>query len=99
MLTQLLQAGKLDGIKALVFGQLVNCEPAAESRDPSRTSAIEAVGLAVRAFLERRGIPAVFNFPAGHGSPQITFPIGALVEVRAESDGPPKVVFLEAGAR
>lgn len=96
MFTQLLHARKLDGVKALVIGQMAHCDPPAEAKDPSRTSALDAIKSAIGAHLERAKIPAVYNFPAGHGMPQITFPIGAMVEVRAKAEKP-EVVFLEAG--
>jgi muramoyltetrapeptide carboxypeptidase len=99
MLTQLLHAGKLDRIKGLVFGQMTGCEPKADSRDPTKTSSRGAIELAVAAHLRARKIPAVLNFPAGHGMPQVTFPIGATVELRADDPKTPEVVFREAGTR
>ncbi|MBI3556619.1 MAG: LD-carboxypeptidase [Deltaproteobacteria bacterium] len=98
MLTQLLHAGKLDKLKGLVFGQMVHCEPTPESRDPMKTTALEAIKLAIGPYLKKKGIPAVLNFPAGHGMPQITFPIGAKVELQANPKNP-RVVFLEPGVR
>ncbi len=98
MLTQLLHAGKLDKIKGLVFGQMVNCEPSPESRDPMKTTSTEAIKLALGVFLKKNKIPAVLNFPAGHGMPQITFPIGAKVELQANPKTP-RVVFLESGVK
>ncbi|MBI3544597.1 MAG: LD-carboxypeptidase [Deltaproteobacteria bacterium] len=98
MLTQLLHAGKLDKVKGVVFGQMVGCEPGPESRDPNKTGALDALRLAVLPFLKKKGIPALFNFPAGHGMPQITFPIGTKVELRADPKKP-CLVFLEAGVK
>ncbi len=82
MLTQLLHAGKLDKIKGLVLGQLELCNAPELSKDPSQTSAIEALEQAILPFLKRKRIPVVYNFPAGHGSPQITFPIGAVANLK-----------------
>lgn len=89
MLTHLIHSGLLDRARGIVFGQMTDCGPPEE--------ALEAVRLAVGPYLAKRGIPAIYDFPAGHGKPQITFPIGAEVELDARAD--PIVRFLEAGAR
>ena len=98
MLTQLLHAGKFDKVKGVIFGQMVNCEPSPQTRDPMKTSSTDAIKLAIGPILKKNGIPAVLNFPAGHGMPQITFPIGVKVELAATAKNP-KVVFLEAGVK
>lgn len=98
MLTQLLDSGSLDKVRGIVFGQMHLCDPAPESRDPNKTSALEAIKLAIGPFLKKKKIPCVFNFPAGHGSPQLTFPLGVKVEIRANSKKP-EVVFLESGVK
>ena len=98
MLTQLLHAGKLDHVRGIVFGQMVHCDPAENSRDPNKTTAIEAIRLAIGRHISKQKIPVIYNFPAGHGMPQITFPIGVKVELRADISRP-EVVFLESGVR
>lgn len=96
MAVQLMHAGKLDGIAGLIIGQLPYCDPPPPDREPSQTTAIAALRSALEPFLRSRGIPTIFDFPAGHGSPQITFAIGAEVEIRAEANNP-EVELLESG--
>jgi muramoyltetrapeptide carboxypeptidase len=98
MLTQLLHAGKFDGVRGVVFGQMALCEPYPIEKDPDQTTALGAIRLALGAYLKKRRIPTIYDFPAGHGKPQITFPIGVKVKLVADQTKP-SVCFLEAGCR
>lgn len=95
MATQLAHSGLLDKIRGLIIGQLPHCQPPALDKDPSQTSAIAALLGALEPVLKARKIPTIYDFPAGHGNPQITFPIGAEIELRADPINP-EVEFLEA---
>lgn len=74
-LTQLRQAGALDGAVGLVVGELVQCE---ETRPEVRSaSALEVVA----AHAAELGLPAAARLPLGHGPAQHTVPLGATVTV------------------
>lgn len=96
MAIQLIHSGLLDGVQGLIVGQLPYCNPLSPDKDPSQTTGIQALRSALEPFLKSRGIPAIYDFPAGHGSPQITFPLGVEVELRA-FDKNPEVEFLDSG--
>ncbi|MEW6056159.1 MAG: LD-carboxypeptidase [Bdellovibrionota bacterium] len=98
MTTHLLHSGKLDQVRGIVFGQMAHCEPPELAKDSSQTKAIEAIEMALEPLLEKRQIPILYDFPAGHGKPQLTFPIGCEVELVADQ-ARPELVFLESGAR
>lgn len=67
MLTQLRQAGVLDGVAGIALGGWTECGEPAE----------------VRAVLDERlsglGVPVLAGLPVGHGAPQHTVPLGARV--------------------
>jgi muramoyltetrapeptide carboxypeptidase len=75
-LTQLDLAGHLDRVRGMVFGRCLRC--AAPQLDESmslRGVLAERVG--------RAGIPSFHGAPVGHGTGQITVPIGTLAELDA----------------
>ncbi|MDR3764730.1 MAG: LD-carboxypeptidase [Acidobacteriota bacterium] len=68
MLMQLLQAGKLAGVRGVIFGEMLNCQP------QGREEPLEAVILRILAPL---GLPVVFGFPSGHvARGNVTLPFG-----------------------
>nr|BFE80215.1 hypothetical protein GCM10020093_028160 [Planobispora longispora] len=70
MLTQLFQAGALDGAAGFALGSWVDCGdpyPVLEER------------------LAPLGVPVIGGLPVGHGTPQFTLPMGALGVIDAES--------------
>jgi muramoyltetrapeptide carboxypeptidase len=77
MLTQLTQAGVLEGVVAVVVGEMVRCRVprgAAWSLDD--------------VLLDRLGpleVPILAGFPAGHGRNEVVLPLGVEVEVDAET--------------
>jgi muramoyltetrapeptide carboxypeptidase len=75
MLTQLKTAGKLAGVRGLVFGKMIDCHPASGAGYGLEEVILEAIG-------DFEG-PVLFGLPAGHGGEQITLPFG----VEAELDG------------
>jgi muramoyltetrapeptide carboxypeptidase len=76
MLTQLRTAGKLDGVRGLIFGKMVNCFPASDSDYGLEAVILEAIG-------DFEG-PVLFGLPAGHGGEQLTLPFG--VEAKIDGD-------------
>ncbi len=73
MLTQLLHAGALDGVRAVVAGHFTECAepPGSGARDPA-PSAHEV--LAER--LATAGVPFAHGLPMGHVAPNFALPLG-----------------------
>jgi muramoyltetrapeptide carboxypeptidase len=79
MLLHLKRARKLDGIAALLIGEMTRLK---DNAVPFGTT-VEAMAL------ERLGaadIPVVANFPCGHGKRQMTLPIGANARLACTAD-------------
>lgn len=78
MLTQLRLAGKIKGVKGVVFGQMVACRP--RKRGPS---------FSVRDVLARFGqeasVPCFATFPSGHGAENVILPMGGRIALEAQS--------------
>ncbi len=82
LLTNLRQAGILDGVVAVVVGELVDCDWRDDRSDVPQTLSVEDV-------LERHigalGVPAIYGLPLGHGKHLVTVPLGVEVEVDADA--------------
>lgn len=92
MLRQLILAGKLDGVKAIVFGEMLDCtsEPHADS------GMLDAVILRV---LEQFDGPIGIGLRSGHVSREnVTLPFGLEAEVNLKEDAP-TLRLLEAAVR
>lgn len=96
MLVQLMHSGKLDKVRGIVFGKMLNCEP--PQRDASRTSVLDAIKNTIGDHARRKKIPVIYDFPAGHGSPQVTFAIGSTVVLHA-SEKRAALEFKDSGVR
>jgi muramoyltetrapeptide carboxypeptidase len=70
MLTHLKSAGKLRGIKGVIFGQMPGCD--------TEQGLLQEVILDVLKEVEG---PVLFNFPSGHGSRNLTIPLGVAVRI------------------
>jgi len=74
MLTSLLQSGSLEGVRALLLGHFTQAAAGVD-------------GVSVEAVLAERlgtlGVPVLSGVPAGHGSPNLSLPLGAEVSVDA----------------
>ena len=79
MLTQLCQAGRLEGVAGLLLGQFTGCVPRDATR-PSRTTREVLAELA-----GRLQVPVLAGLPAGHGPGRVTIPLGVQVEI--DGDG------------
>ncbi len=64
LLTQLTQAGALDGVRGFVFGTMHECGPADELRET------------ILARVESFGVPVGFGAPCGHGPVNRAVPLG-----------------------
>lgn len=71
-LTQLVLAGALAQVRAVVVGDLVRCEGPADGSHPSALAVISGR-------LERLGIPVLAGAPIGHGTRNRAVPLGAQV--------------------
>jgi muramoyltetrapeptide carboxypeptidase len=87
LLTQALQAGVFSGAKGILLGQFTDCGNPEELEWVFQNTLLP--------FCEKKRIPLVSGFPAGHGNPQLTFPVGARVRLHAGKE--PAAEFLEAG--
>src|SRR5919112_44999 len=82
MLTQLHNAGKLERVKAIVIGEMHDCE---ESRQPEpwlRSRSMEDV---FEHHLAPLGVPILHNLPLGHGKHLWTMPLGVEATVDADA--------------
>jgi len=69
MLTHLIHAGKLDGVRGLVFGEMLNC-----TQHQNQGYTLEEVIMDV---LDAYRIPILYGFPTGHASrPNVIVPFG-----------------------
>lgn len=86
MLQQLRAAGKFGSLAGVGVGYLINCS------DPKREhpTAEEVIEAAIAPL----GIPVVTDLPFGHGSPNMTWPVGIEAEINAKNG---EIVFLESG--
>jgi muramoyltetrapeptide carboxypeptidase len=90
-LNHLIDAGKLDNAKGLVFGTDVNLRGQTIPEYNESTLSIEEI---LDELIAPLGIPAIANVPVGHGKTKVTIPLG----VRARIDGAGKTLeILEAG--
>jgi len=77
MLMQLAQAGKLDGVRGFVFGEMLDCAP-----PKGETYTLQQVIMRV---LAPYNVPIVYGLKSGHvTSGNITLPIGVQAELEAE---------------
>jgi muramoyltetrapeptide carboxypeptidase len=75
MLTQLRQAGILDGVRGIVFGAMPDCGPADE------------VCETIADCLADLGVPIGFGAPVGHGPVNYAVPLGVAVRLRVAATG------------
>ena len=89
MLTQLLQAGRLERVSGIVIGECAGCGSAPNNPAfPYGNFSIEEV-FADR--LQPLGIPVIFGLGIGHGTYKATLPLG----VRATLDGDARTLTIE----
>ena len=77
MLTQLRLAGKLDGVRGVVFGEMLDCAP-----PKGETYTLQQVIMRVLAPYQ---VPIVYGLKSGHvSSGNVTLPIGVQAELEAQ---------------
>ena len=80
MLMQLKLAGKLEGVRGFVFGEMQDCDP------PARAD--YTLQQVIMRILGQYDVPVVFGLKSGHvSSGNLTLPIGVHAELVAESTG------------
>lgn len=77
-LSQLIAAGRLDGVAGIVVGEHTDCGP----KRPGPTLGLEQV---FRDCLAPLGVPTLYHLPVGHGRHLATLPLGARVRLDADA--------------
>ena len=80
-LLHLEQAGKLEGVRGVVVGELAGCEWHEWTSSP-RAKTLEEV---LEARLGGLGVPVLYGLPLGHGSSMATLPLGVEATVDADA--------------
>jgi muramoyltetrapeptide carboxypeptidase len=78
MVTHLRQAGKLDGVRAVVFGHLRRCDS-----DPPGL-----LGQVLRDVFRAAPFPVAMGLPAGHGDPNLPLLLGRMVRLDFNAGSP-----------
>ncbi len=81
MLTQLAHAGKLDGVRGVVVGDLEKCEWREDRPEWPRTKSLEDV---LEERLEPLGVPVLYKLPLGHGKHLAALPLGVTATLDAD---------------
>jgi muramoyltetrapeptide carboxypeptidase len=82
MLTQLQQAGKLDGVVGVVVGDMHQCDWSERRPEWPRTRSIEDV---LELQLESLGVPVLYKLPLGHGRHLAALPLGVTATLDADA--------------
>ncbi len=80
MLTQLRLAGKMEGVKGIVFGQMVACKPR------KGAASVPLMDVLAR-FAREIDVPCFATFPSGHGSENVILPMGGRITLEAQNGG------------
>lgn len=86
MLTQLINSGRLRGVRGIVLGDFTNCEAEEKSRSLDLTDIFQE--------LLPRDIPVIQGVHAGHGRDKITLPLGIRYRIDGRTAG---LIPLEQG--
>ena len=76
MLCHLKQAGKFKGVRGIVFGEMLNCQPSEKACGSFKEI--------LRDVFANSSFPILTNFPSGHGREMLTLPMG--VEARLDTE-------------
>ena len=77
MLRQLYQAGLLDGLRAILFGECTDCSAMTESGERSLDSVLGEIA-------DLLHVPCIAGAPVGHVAEQWTLPLGAVAALDAD---------------
>ncbi|HEY7198349.1 MAG TPA: LD-carboxypeptidase [Gaiellaceae bacterium] len=81
-LTQLKQAGKLDGVVGVVVGEMDKCDWREARPEWPRTKSLEDV---LELHLEPLGVPVIYRLPLGHGKHLAALPLGVTATLDADA--------------
>lgn len=84
MLTQLAQAGKLDGVVGVVVGDMEGCDWG-DVRQASDWRASRSLEDVLERHLEPLSVPTVYKLPLGHGKHLASLPLGVRCTLDADS--------------
>ena len=82
MLTQLTQAGKLDGVAGIAIGDMDKCDWRETRPEWPRTKSLEDV---FEEHLGPLGVPVLYKLPLGHGKHHATLPLGVMATLDADA--------------
>ena len=82
MLTQLAHAGKLEGVRGVVVGDMEKCEWSDHKPGWPRNRPIEDV---LEQHLEPLGVPVLYKLPLGHGKHLAAIPLGVTATLDADA--------------
>ena len=82
ILTQLAQAGKLDGVAGVVVGDMEKCDWGDHPHGWPRTRTLEDV---LEVHLEPLGVPVLYKLPLGHGKHLASIPLGVTATLNADA--------------
>jgi muramoyltetrapeptide carboxypeptidase len=84
-LTQLRHAGKLDGLKGVVVGEMNKCDYGDLSRDVSDWRATKSLEDVLDQHLQPLGVPVLYKLPLGHGKHLASIPLGVRYTLDADA--------------
>lgn len=87
MLCHIEQAGLIDGVEGIAFGEFYRCSPAEGSEYEWSVNEV------IRAYAKKWGKPAVMGLSFGHGADNAWLPLGQTVRLEAKRDRA-ELVFL-----
>ena len=85
-------AGKLDRVKGIIFGRMVDCHDVSGKKYKIKDVVNDILG--------DMDIPVIYGFPSGHSrgrGANVTIPMG--VKVRMSAGKKPAVIFLASGVK
>lgn len=84
MLTQLRQAGKLEGVQGVVVGDMEGCDWG-DTREASDWRASRSIEDVLEEHLAPLGVPVLYKLPLGHGKHLASLPLGVRCTLDADS--------------
>ena len=80
-LSELKLAGKLDLVNGIIIGRFSRRET--EAPDKSTDFQMHHV---FQQYFSKMKVPVIFNFPSGHGSKNVSLPLGCIVEINTDDE-------------
>ena len=80
-LSELKLAGKLDLVNGIIIGRFSRRET--EAPDRSTDFQMHQV---FQQYFSKMKVPVIFNFPSGHGSKNVSLPLGCIVEINTDDE-------------